>query len=270
VFVRFRPICLLCALLLLSLAALPAFAEDGIRGYDRRNGWVYVTLGEFPQDADGGIRPILWRVLSVEDGRAYCVSEYVLINHRIHGDDQEYIAFKGDFRQTEMWDYLNGEFSGTAFTEAELEAIDDTEEFGRIFLLSREDLKNESFGFTSNQRRKAWGTPWALAQMTENEAHNNRVEQALFRYGAKYGSHSPYWTRTQGSNKYSANCTKQEGQIGWIRVVVQNEGCRPACWLRLDALTVSGGAGTLEDPFVLIPSAEVEAVEILPEGDAMP
>ena len=126
--------------------------------------------------------------------------------------------------------------------------------FRAEFLLSRQDLKNKDYGFTNDQSRKAWGTPWALAQMTVNEKYN-RTEQALFRYSADRGSHSPYWTRTQGSNKYSANCTKSKGEIGWIRVVVQNEGCRPACYIDLEKIDITGGAGTLENPYEAVPVA---------------
>ena len=240
--------------LMCALAVLPAGAETALRGYTKSDGYVYAALGRYRQDEDGGVRPIVWRVLRVENDRAYVVSEYVLINHRIHPDDQEYIAFGGEFRKTEMWDFLNGEFAQEAFTEEEWNALVDTEEFGRMFLLSKEDLKDKSIGFGTDKSRKAWGTPWALAQMTVNEKYN-RVEQALFRYRSERGSHSPYWTRTQGSNKYSANCTKAKGDIGWIRVVVQNEGCRPACWLDLTRLTVAGGSGTLEDPYQMEPAA---------------
>ncbi len=245
---------------MLALCVFPAVAEDGgIRGYEPKQGWVYVTLGRFPQAEDGGVEPIVWRVLRVEDGKAYAVSEYILINHRIHSDDKEYVAFHGDFRQTEMWDFLNGEFAEAAFTEAEFAALEDTADYGRLFLLSRQDLNDKTLGFGTNKTRKAWGTPWALAQMTHNEAHNDRVEQALYRYGVKYGSHSPYWTLTQSTHTYAANCTKQEGQIGYICVIVKNEGCRPACFLCLDRLEIAGGSGTLDDPFALIPAGETDA-----------
>ena len=250
-----------CAAFFLGPACGALGEEPQIRGYVQRQGWQYVTLGRYHQAEDGGVEPIIWRVLSVEGSRAYVVSEYVLINHRIHPDDTEYIAFGGDFRQTEMWDFLNGAFAQEAFSEAELNVLEDTEDFGRLFLLSREDLKNKSYGFISNNTRKAWGTPWALAQMTYNEEHH-RAEQALFRYSAARGSHSPYWTRTQGSNGYSANCTKSKGEIGWIRVVVQNEGCRPACVILLDQVMIAGGSGALDDPWILVPQ---EAVEVSAE-----
>ncbi len=257
---RLRRLLCLCCLSALIALPLSAVAEaSALWGYVSRQGWQYVTLGRYRQAADGGVEPIVWRVLRVEDGRAYAVSEYILINHRIHPDDKEYVAFGGDFRQTEMWAFLNGEFAGEAFTEDELAALEDTEAYGRLFLLSRQDLNDKSIGFGTNRSRKAWGTPWALAQMTHNEAHNNRVEQALFRYGSSYGSHSPYWTLTQSTHTYAANCTKQEGQIGYIDVMVQNEGCRPACMILLGAVTAADGDGTLERPFALVPVQPAEA-----------
>lgn len=70
-----RIIALLLAALLMVSCAL---ADVALRGYDAKSGYVYVTLGQCPQDADGGVEPIVWRVLSVEDGRAYLLSEYVL------------------------------------------------------------------------------------------------------------------------------------------------------------------------------------------------
>ena len=77
---------LLTALLMVSCA----LADVALHGYDAKSGYVYVTLGQCPQDADGGVEPIVWRVLSVEDGRAYLLSEYVLEARPIHSDYQEY------------------------------------------------------------------------------------------------------------------------------------------------------------------------------------
>jgi len=65
----------LLALLLAMMLLTPALAADELRGYDKKQGYVYLTLGSFPQTADGGVEPIIWRVLQVKDGRAYILSE---------------------------------------------------------------------------------------------------------------------------------------------------------------------------------------------------
>ena len=256
---------LLCALLLCLTVCVIAEDEFTLRGYDKKaGGYQYIQLGEFPQDADSTVRPILWRVLSVEDDQAYLLSEYVLFNNRIHPDDKEYIAFNGAFNQTEMFKLLNGPFEGKpvsleeraellkdwrvgrvhiavasfkeqAFTEKELEMLITDEELGTVFLAAANDLKNSQYGFVSDKARKAYGSEYAKAN-------------GLFVY--QNGS-SPYWTRTQSSSHtYGTRCTKVEGSIGYIRCVVMNEGCRPAIRLNLKNLKPLGGSGVKDDPFV--------------------
>ena len=253
-------------LAMLMLLGSCAFAEGELRGYDKKEGYQYVALGSFPQDADGTVKPILWRVLSVEDQQAYLLSEYILFNNRVHQDDQAYIAFDAAFNQTEMFALLNGPFKGDpipkeeqselkkrerlgrvhiaeicfkdeAFTAEEQSMLISDEELGMVFLASAEDLKNREYGFSSGKERKAFGTEYA-------------VENGLFVY--QNGS-SPYWTRSQSqSHAYGTRCTKVDGELGYIRCVVMNEGCRPAVRLNLNGLKISSGNGTKDDPFVFV------------------
>lgn len=252
---------LLAAGLLLCLGITACAEAFALRGYQQ--GYQYVALGSFPQEADGTERPILWRVLSADDTQAYLLSEYILFNNRIHPDDKAYIAFDAAFNQTEMFALLNGPFTGDplpleeqeklharerlgrvhiaeicfreqAFTAAEQAMLIEDDELGMVFLATADDLKNAAYGFGSDKQRKAFGTPYALAN-------------GLFQY--QNGS-SPYWTRTQSSSyRYATRCTKVDGALGYIRCVVMNEGCRPAVRLSLKGLTPTGGSGTMDDPY---------------------
>ena len=255
------------ALSILWMMTACAWAEDfTLRGYDKKDGYQYVQLGEFPQDADGTVRPILWRVLNADDAQAYLLSEYILFNNRVHPDDKEYIAFDAAFNQTEMFCLLNGPFVGNpipkeeqdklkakerlgrvhiaeicfkdqAFTTLEQSMLIDDEELGMVFLVAADDLKNSAFGFSSAKDRQAHGTEYALAN-------------GLFRY---QNGTSPYWTRSQSSSyAYATRCTKVDGNLGYIRCVVMNEGCRPAIRLSLEELVPAGGNGTMEDPYTFI------------------
>ncbi len=246
---------LLILLLALAMLSGAALGEGEIRGYDKKEGYVYLTLGSFPQTAEGEEAPILWRVLSADGEKACLLSEYVLEARRIHGDYKEYAnkpthkknpGFNGDFTQTEMALYLSGEFAQTRFTQAERDLLAPDEELGLFFLLSSDELKNKAYGFTSNESRKAWGTEYAKAN-------------GLFVYGSHRGSHSPYWTRTQSSsNTQGARCIKSQGEIGYINVITEDEGMRPACCLDMAKAVIASGAGTKEDPFVLaLPEAEI-------------
>lgn len=257
-----KRICILVLALMLGTCAA-AQESFALRGYDQKEGYQYVQLGEFPQDADGTAHPILWRVLSVDDTQAYLLSEYILFNNRVHPDDKEYIAFEAAFNQTEMFELLNGPFEGSplleeeqaklkkrerlgrvhiaeicfkdqAFTPAEQRMLFSDETLGMVFLASAEDLKNPWMGFASSKQRKAFGTEYAL-------------QNGLFQY--QNGS-SPYWTRSQSKSfAYGTRCTKVDGDLGYIRCVVMNEGCRPAVRLLLDGLGPTGGDGTMENPY---------------------
>ena len=245
------------ALLLALLTLLPAALADeaGLRGYDKKNGYVYLTMGAYPQTAEGGELPILWRVLRVQDDRAYILSEYVLLAKPIHSDYQEYAnkptntkkpGFNGDFTQTEMSRYLNGELM-THFTETELAQLAPDGTMGSFFLVTDADLKDKSLGFGTNQSRKAWGTEYA-------------IENGLFVYGSKYGKHSPYWTCVQStSDARHARCTKDEGEIGRINVITEDLGMRPACYLDMTKVEIVSGTGTMEDPYVLNAAAPAAA-----------
>ena len=239
------------ALLLALLLLVPAAMAEELRGYDKKQGYVYLTLGTFPQTAEGEVAPILWRVLQVKDGRAYILSEYVLEARRIHGDYNEYAnkptakknpGFDGDFTQTEMAQYLNGEFTGN-FTAEELALLSPDETLGMFTLLSSDELKDKNLGFSKDNDRKAWGTEYAT---------NN----GLFVYGSSRGNHSPYWSRTQStSNRQGARCIKSKGELGYINVITLDEGMRPACWLDMTKVVIASGEGTKESPYVLVTEA---------------
>ena len=254
-------------LVLLTLSASYVCAEGFmLRGYEQKTGYQYIQMGEFPQDADGTVRPILWRVLSADDQQAYLLSEYILFNNRVHPDDKAYISFNAAFNQTELFSLLNGPFDGDpisveeqeklkakerlgrvhiaeicfkdqAFTPLEQSMLISDEELGMVFLASAEDLKNKEMGFSSSKHRQAYGTEYALAN-------------GLFRY---QNGTSPYWTRSQSqSYAYATRCTKVDGNLGYIRCVVMNEGCRPAIRLSLDGLNPVSGSGTMEDPYTFV------------------
>lgn len=220
----------------LMLACWPALSHAlELRGYDSELGYEYVALGRCLQDEDGGERDILWRVLDVSDDEAYLLSEYILFNHRVHEDDEEYEDFGGQWNRTELYRLLHEEKVDQWFTPEEMERLVFSDELGYLFLASGEDLKNREYGFSSDKARQGYGTPYALAN-------------GLFRYS---NGSSPYWTRSQSATKaYGTRCTKVDGKLGYIRCVVMNEGVRPAVRLSLTGLTL-GGSGTLEAPYRL-------------------
>ena len=228
-----RSACTAAVLLLCAVVMVPAAAGAQLRGYTPEAGAQYLELGTCPQTLEGGLEPIVWRVLCADGGKAYLLSEYVLCNRRVHYDDVQYGLSGGDFLKTELYGYLNGEFL-LHFTAEEQSLLLPGEDGALDSLLSKEDLGNAAYGFTGNAARRGMPTPYAL--------HNG-----LFQYS---NGSSPYWTRTQSASyAYAAVCTKMDGNLGYIRVVVQNEGCRPAIWVDMTKFAIQSGSGTIGDPF---------------------
>ena len=277
---------LLAAVLLLLSAAL---GEGTLKGYSKEDGYTYLLLGRYPQTAAGDIEPILWRVLTTDDEKAYLLSEYILFARALHNNRNEYAKFKGDFAQTELCQYLNTTFTEAAFTEEELSMLLPCENYGKVFLITREDMKNREIGlgaWTSkkdptlkqieeNPAVRAWGTEWAIrnngydpeeypdpkakVRNATDTANITLGEKRLYVFQAKYGSCSPYWGRSPSTtDRKQAVCTKDGGQVGRIEVGRDNEGVRPALYLAANGYRIVSGSGTMEDPYQIVPAAAEE------------
>lgn len=282
---RFLAVFLLAALL---AAVLPAGvrAEAALRGYSKEEGYVYALLGRYPQKADGTVEPILWRVLDTDGERAFLLSEYILFARAMHTSLKDYRdILKGDFAQTELCHYLNTTFSEAAFTEEESALLLPCENFGKVFLLSRDEMNNKEYGLgvtlkdSHNVTKiledpgvRAWGTEWAKEdngypkdqypdpkakiRNAADMANITVAEKRLYAYPANRAGISPYWSRTQSSaDARHACCTKANGAIGHIEVGRDNEGVRPAVYLAAGGYRIASGTGTMEDPYVILPAA---------------
>ena len=284
---------LLVMAILLAIAGT-AMAEGSLRGYTQENGYVYLRLGRYPQTADGGIQPILWRVLTADGEKAYLLSEYILFARTMHTNVKEYRdVLKGDFAQTELCQYLNTTFAGDAFTDEEMSMLLPCENYGKVFLITRDDMKNKDIGLGStvkgstnpkkimeNPGVRAWGTEWAIKNngYPEEEYPNPRErtigragshisieEMRLYVFLGKFGACSPYWARSQSvKDKRHATCTKDGGQIGHIEVGRDNEGVRPALYLAEGSYTITSGTGTMEDPYEIAPAGAAAGKEETP------
>ncbi len=250
-------ILLLIGALLISLSAMAA-SPDALQGYQgKTRAWQYAQFGAYPTDADGTVRPILWRVLSVDGQEAYLMSEYILFAHRV--DPNCYPVNKAaapyaGWETSELFGYLNTEFLQAAFTAEERSALATQADGGLVSLMDINDVKNKNYGFTAEKLRQAQSTAYAKAN-------------GLYVYqGAK--QYSPYWSRTPSESKaYAHRRVMDDGKLGYICVEVQNLGVRPVIRLALSALSALNGEGTLDAPWEIVPAAAITpAVE--PAADA--
>ncbi len=87
------------------------------------------------------VEPIKWRILENDDGAAFIICENVIANY--HYDDAENI-----YKPSEIKKWLTTTFYNTAFSMIEQSLILEHEEgFGKVFLLSLEEVKEVDYGF---------------------------------------------------------------------------------------------------------------------------
>ena len=60
---------------LLLLCLIPAAGAETLRGYEKGNGWHFVNFGEYPYERNGTVKPVLWRILEIENNQALMLTE---------------------------------------------------------------------------------------------------------------------------------------------------------------------------------------------------
>lgn len=110
----------------------------------------YVEFGRWFHNSNGKVDDIEWRVLSIVDGVAFLVSRFGL-------DARRFDCKTNEWENSEIRQWLNGEFKKMAFFDEELMALD-----GEISLLSYQEVKDlMPNGYFA---RKCFPTPWAKAR----------------------------------------------------------------------------------------------------------
>lgn len=141
------------ALMLIAIfVVVPAFNKNPFKGCQVGD---VVEFGSYEQDgnASNGKEPIEWRVLAVEDNRAFVVSDKAL-EARAYNEDRE---VGNNFGTSDLWGWLNDDFVNTAFTSDEMEEIDESPS-----LLSVDEAKKY---FKSNEDRQCYPTKHVLQQL---------------------------------------------------------------------------------------------------------
>lgn len=141
------------ALVLIAIFVVaPAFNKNPFKGCQVGD---IVEFGSYEQDGDtsNGKEPIEWRVLAVEDNRAFVVSEKAL-EARAYNEDRE---DGNNFGASDLWRWLTDDFAATAFTSDEIKEID-----GSPSLLSVDEAKKY---FKSKEDRQCCPTKHVLQQL---------------------------------------------------------------------------------------------------------
>lgn len=221
--------------LVLALCVLSsmAFAQEGLHGYTAEQGHQYLLYGSYPQGEQSETAPIVWKVLKMQNGLAYLMSEKILDVQRVSGDQWNY---KG-WEHSELYAWLNEDFLQAAFSREEQGALHKDETLGFVSLPGVEDLQDKALGFGTDLSRRIYGTAYALTQ------------RGLYSYSSR--GYSPIWTRTPSRQTHAQRATKINGKIGFIGVESDDLGVCPVIWLKLDSVSVADGDGSQAAPYIL-------------------
>ena len=269
-----------------------AVDECGLRGWDLNMGYQYVIMGFYPYYKDEAITkknandpdmylpenysesakaPVLWEVLSVEDGKALLYTTYIIDAHQPAEVDNEKDA-KGrkypaitDYGDTDLNRWLNETMIGELLGDEPVLAAVTEEKYGRLYPLTDAELMTEEYGFTYQRyyevrSRWAYATPYTLAKK-QHKKYGGRVTK-----DQSYGT-SDYWVAALKRDektgevlhgKYLQICAgiadpHERGgtnighlSYGWLnRTTV---GLRLAVRLDTSRIQVISGNGTIWDP----------------------
>ncbi len=156
---------LLCLTLTLGLSALGE-PLVGAHGVNVPNVGDVVTFGTYEQDnvLSNGTEPLEWIVLEIKNGCALLYTKYVIdwdyFNSGNGGGEKKYV-----WKQNTIYEWLNDDFFGSAFTPAEQALLCETtpygETVGRVTLLSYAEANSL---FKSTKARIGLPTKAALAK----------------------------------------------------------------------------------------------------------
>ena len=212
-----------------SAASADTSAKAVLTGWDGNN-YQYVLFGDY-ESGSSLSEGILWRVLGTTSDRALLMSEYILATRPF--DEKS-----SDWGKSDINKWLNGSFLKTAFASRnDYDALYNSNELGRVFLLSKGDLQNEQYGFSRDEnyfddRRRSTGVYNAI---------NGQIWEAS-------DDNSSYYTRTSQGGEVLYQI-RSDGSIGIARIDRKNVGIRPAITIVLDKVSFSSGEGTIENPY---------------------
>ena len=223
---------------LICLLPAVAAAQVEVRGYERGNGYQYVLYGRYPYEKDGGEQELLWRVLTVEDNRAFLMTEYVIDYVQYHPQKDKDPDCPLDYKDSAICHYLNTTCIDRMLTEEQRQPLFEMENGrGLLSLATTEELQNPQTGFsrakyTVDKRRQAVGTPYAY------QLGLRRIDRS---------GHVWYFT----ADWRRLGFRWIVGDNGHISCVGTDRfgGVRPVMYVDVTQVDCVEGAGTLEDPF---------------------
>ncbi len=235
----------------LLLCALPLIAgAEAMRGFEKGKGYQYVQLGQYPYEADGTVKPVLWRVLDHENNQALLLTEYIIDTQQVIFEKDKWKIEKMDYRlinayaESDLCAWLNTTGLDNLFGNNPIRnALLEEPHGGKLFIMTNEQFLTAKYGFAVSQwndqpTRQAFGTPYATK--TRGLYVDNVLET------------SSYWSATiKGPTQNRMALVGVNGHISWGGYTRQNVGLRLSVRLDMTQVRITGGSGTKDSPFIL-------------------
>lgn len=241
---------------LMVLLGVCAAAEEGIRGYEKGQGYQYVSFGQYPYEKDGTVKPVIWRVLDVENGQALLLTEDVIDARQVIFEEDQRVIEKRTYRriasyaESDLYTWMNTEGLDRLLGDGEeRNALIEENGGGLFFILTSDQFLTTDYGFANDRwneqkSRQAVATPYARKMGVYKDSGNGK---------------SPYWASTiKGAEDYKLQLVGYNGHLSWGAYTRVNVGIRPSVRLDLEMVQITGGTGTLKDPFTLAYAAPAE------------
>ena len=199
-----------------------------------------VFMGQFEQDSntDNGTEPIEWKVLDIQDGKAFLLSDKILA-YKVYNEAPSGYVYEWEKASDYNWEssyirnWLNTEFYNAAFSDDDKSRIiqaqyksegrkSSSEEYSvfytseNVTLLSADEVEQY---LASGENEKATDTKYA----------NDNEPDSYFRYN--WFLRSPYM-RNLGRLRETYRVTR-EGKVDWDGDQECELGIRPAMWVEI-------------------------------------
>ncbi len=262
-----KMVILLLAAMLLLLPLTGVADEVALRGYVKGNGWQFVNLGEYPYEKDGTPAPVMWRILDITDGKALLLTEKIIDAQQVIFETDKKKIEKKDYRrissftESDLYTWLNTECLDTLMEKEPLRSALIAEPDGaKLFILDMMEFLNPQYGFSATRwdnqpSRQAQGTPYAISQ------------RGLYKDGGT-GNSSYWFAEVRDPEGIHLGLMGFNGHMSWGAYTRTNVGLRVSVRLDLSQVEVSGGEGTRNSPFVLVPKGGVSDEESAAAPDA--
>ncbi len=267
-------------LILLALACLTGCACGAdiseIRGFEKKLEYQYLLLGTYPYEEDGTEAPLKWRILAREGDVVTLITEDIIdcmqvmfVDNYVDGIKKKNFPKLQEFRETDLYAWVNGEMTDTILKDQDFSEAIVLHDGDRFYIMSWADLMNTDYGFPHTKSgntveqegevavaaakyRKAYGSPYARNKLIYPDWNNERNKNwnKLFQFAA-YGNSSPYWSTKMRPNTKQTGIVGGNGHLSWGGQGDVQKGVRPAVMVDLSRLKITGGSGTLDDPWMM-------------------